>query len=77
MTQRALYINVQVWPQGGGGFSNVFARPTWQEQAVEDYLTTNAGSSLPPSSRFNMSGRAYPDVTAMSTGYVVYQAGER
>ena len=54
----------------------MFARPTWQDDAVSAYLTKNAGSTLPPASRFNTSGRAYPDVTAMSTGYVVYQAGE-
>eukprot|EP01043_Picozoa_sp_COSAG02_P101758 COSAG02_NODE_37795_length_437_cov_1.053254_1_plen_44_part_10 len=27
-------VPLQVWPQGGGGFSNVFARPTWQHDAV-------------------------------------------
>eukprot|EP01043_Picozoa_sp_COSAG02_P054087 COSAG02_NODE_6070_length_3826_cov_2.878723_3_plen_63_part_00 len=54
----------------------MFARPPWQDDAVTGYLTKNAGSTLPPESRFNASGRAYPDVTAMSTGYVVYQAGE-
>ena len=69
-------LALQVWPQAGGGFSNVFARPTWQNDAVEEYLTKHAGSTLPPASRFNVSGRAYPDVTAMSTGYVVYQGGK-
>jgi tripeptidyl-peptidase-1 len=64
-----------VWPQGGGGFSNVFPRPKWQADAVESYLGTGAGKTLPPASYFNSSGRGYPDVTAMSTGFVVYQGG--
>ena len=64
-----------VWKQGGGGFSNVFPRPKWQARAVESYLTSGAGASLPPPSFFNASGRGYPDVTAMSTGFVVYQGG--
>jgi tripeptidyl-peptidase-1 len=64
-----------VWKQGGGGFSNVFARPKYQTDAVNEYLANGAGATLPPPAYFNASGRAYPDVTAMSTGFVVYQGG--
>ncbi|XP_007172895.2 tripeptidyl-peptidase 1 [Balaenoptera acutorostrata] len=53
----------------GGGFSNVFRRPSYQEEAVAQYLSSSP--HLPPSSYFNASGRAYPDVAALSDGYWV------
>lgn len=44
-----------------GGFSNVFARPSYQTANVATYLTalgkTNAG-------KFNTTGRGFPDVSA-------------
>ncbi|EPY80488.1 tripeptidyl-peptidase 1 precursor [Camelus ferus] len=53
----------------GGGFSNVFPQPSYQEEAVAWYLSSSP--HLPPSSYFNASGRAYPDVAALSDGYWV------
>uniref|UniRef100_A0A8C9AV41 Tripeptidyl-peptidase 1 n=1 Tax=Prolemur simus TaxID=1328070 RepID=A0A8C9AV41_PROSS len=53
----------------GGGFSNVFPRPSYQEEAVAQFLSSSP--HLPPSSYFNASGRAYPDVAALSDGYWV------
>lgn len=53
----------------GGGFSNVFPQPSYQEEAVAQFLKSS--SHLPPSSYFNASGRAYPDVAALSDGYWV------
>lgn len=53
-----------VWTLGGGGFSNTFGIPSYQAEAVATYLKT-AGSNLPPSSKWNASGRAYPDVSAL------------
>ncbi|XP_051048514.1 tripeptidyl-peptidase 1 [Phodopus roborovskii] len=53
----------------GGGFSNVFPQPSYQEEAVAKFLKSS--SHLPPSSYFNASGRAYPDVAALSDGYWV------
>ncbi|KAI0331456.1 subtilisin-like protein [Cubamyces sp. BRFM 1775] len=51
----------------GGGFSNIFPQPSYQDSAVESYLdalgSTNAGL-------FNRSGRAYPDVSAQAVNYV-------
>ncbi len=47
----------------GGGFSSVFPRPAWQEDAVSNYLEKYApkyGESV-----FNSSGRAFPDVSAL------------
>uniref|UniRef100_G3P125 Tripeptidyl-peptidase 1 n=1 Tax=Gasterosteus aculeatus TaxID=69293 RepID=G3P125_GASAC len=54
----------------GGGFSNVFTMPDYQAGAVEGYLKTVA-ATLPPQSYFNTSGRAYPDMAALSDNYWV------
>ncbi|KAJ3488113.1 hypothetical protein NLI96_g3093 [Meripilus lineatus] len=45
-----------------GGFSNVFARPSFQSSAVSSYLTTLGSTNA---GRFNTSGRGFPDVSAM------------
>ncbi|KAH9915208.1 subtilisin-like protein [Fomitopsis serialis] len=57
----------------GGGFSNTFALPSYQQTAVQDYLT-----NYPPpysSSLFNSSGRAYPDLSANGVRYTVAADG--
>ena len=48
----------------GGGFSWSFPMPSYQKDAVQNYLNAES-SSLPPSSSFNASGRAYPDISAI------------
>ncbi|XP_029457760.1 tripeptidyl-peptidase 1 [Rhinatrema bivittatum] len=53
----------------GGGFSNVFPMPDYQVAAVKHYLMT--ASKLPPESYYNSSGRAYPDIAALSDNYWV------
>ncbi|XP_074073574.1 tripeptidyl-peptidase 1 isoform X2 [Macrotis lagotis] len=53
----------------GGGFSNIFPRPEYQDKAVSQFL--NSSTKLPPSRCYNSSGRAYPDVAALSDGYWV------
>lgn len=62
----------------GGGFSNVFARPSYQTAAVEAYLGGGV-SGLPPQSSYNATGRAFPDVSAQSGAgeipYCVYMQG--
>ncbi|CAK7208697.1 hypothetical protein SBRCBS47491_000179 [Sporothrix bragantina] len=64
----------------GGGFSNIFAMPDWQQIAVQDYLAQaslgfigysghTTGSGL-----FNKSGRGYPDVSAVGDNtYIIYR----
>ena len=47
----------------GGGFSNVFARPSYQTDDVEKYL--NSGPHMPPTPYFNPNGRGYPDISAV------------
>lgn len=54
----------------GGGFSNVFKMPDYQASAVEGYLKS-VTATLPPQSYFNTSGRAYPDMAALSDNYWV------
>ncbi|KAH9938954.1 subtilisin-like protein [Epithele typhae] len=53
----------------GGGFSNVFPRPAFQQPAVAGYLASHA----PPYSAgmFNATGRAYPDIAANGLNYSV------
>ncbi|KAF7363047.1 Subtilisin-like protein [Mycena venus] len=57
----------------GGGFSNNFPRPAWQNYAVQNYLDNFAPSYA--SSVFNRSGRAYPDVSANGWPIVIAQNG--
>ena len=47
----------------GGGFSDVFSMPDYQKAAVSSYLK-GLSSKAAPSSFFNASGRAYPDIAA-------------
>ncbi|RPD60128.1 subtilisin-like protein [Lentinus tigrinus ALCF2SS1-7] len=47
----------------GGGFSNLFAQPSFQARRVNRYLKTSLPASY-DASTFNASGRAYPDVSA-------------
>ncbi|XP_068122553.1 tripeptidyl-peptidase 1 [Hyperolius riggenbachi] len=53
----------------GGGFSNVFPMPSYQVSTVSQFL--NATAKLPPENYYNRSGRAYPDVAALSDNYWV------
>ena len=51
------------WADGGGGFSDTFAAPDYQLDAVKSYFSS--GVDLPPSSDYNATGRGYPDVAAL------------
>lgn len=52
----------------GGGFSDFFARPAYQEAAVAGYLQAN--NNFPQyAGLFNLSGRAYPDISAQSVAF--------
>lgn len=57
----------------GGGFSTYTAMPAYQKMAVEHYLTEEA-SKLPPSTYFNQSKRAYPDVASMGNNFLIYMS---
>ena len=70
-----------------GGFSNRYAMPAWQTEAVEAYLKNQVVfpdsnvklqgqvASFPKPSYYNASGRAYPDVSAQATGFMVVAGG--
>jgi len=53
----------------GSGFSNYFARPAWQETVVQDYLDKVIQKNY--TGMFNPQGRAYPDVSALSTRFLI------
>jgi tripeptidyl-peptidase-1 len=55
----------------GGGFSNVWARPAYQNAQVSAYLQRNQ-----PVAGFQPQGRAYPDVSVMGFNYPVVIGGQ-
>ncbi|KAG0650254.1 Tripeptidyl-peptidase sed3 [Hyphodiscus hymeniophilus] len=62
------------WSDSGGGFSSVFGRPSYQNATVSKWLTTDKTHTA-VSTYFNSSGRAYPDVAAEATDFVVVLSG--
>ncbi|OQR86775.1 tripeptidyl-peptidase [Achlya hypogyna] len=56
----------------GGGFSDRYPRPSYQDAAVRSYLNSSA---LPSPGFFNASGRAYPDVAAFGANFKVVIRG--
>lgn len=66
------------WPSPGGesavglssgGFSDYWPMPSWQQSAVQKYLQQ---PGLPASKfGYNISGRAYPDISAQATNFFV------
>ena len=62
------------WSFGGGGFSEVFARPSYQEATVANWLATDTTHNG-VSQYFNASGRAYPDISAQATNFIIVVSG--
>lgn len=56
-----------------GGFSNIFAQPDYQKDAVAGYLKTlgNTNQGL-----FNSSGRAFPDVSTQGVQFAINVGGK-
>jgi len=52
----------------GGGFSNYFSRPDYQDTAVSAYLSSIGGMY---SGLYNPSGRGYPDISAQARNYQI------
>ncbi len=52
----------------GGGFSNYFARPSYQDKVVPAYITSLNGQFK---NLFNASGRGYPDIAAQGFHFLV------
>ena len=55
------------WSSSGGGFSDVFPSPSYQRAAIKKYLSSAV--PMPSATLYNSSGRATPDVSALSTNY--------
>lgn len=62
------------WTDGGGGFSSLFGQPSYQADAVNTWLDTDTTHSA-VTKYFNASGRAYPDVAAQATDFVIVVDG--
>ncbi|KAI0810809.1 family S53 protease [Irpex lacteus] len=56
-----------------GGFSNYFGTPSYQSSAVKSYLSAIGSTN---SGKFNTSGRAYPDVSAIGTNLEIVVDGQ-
>ncbi|KAI1190353.1 subtilisin-like protein [Nemania serpens] len=66
------YLNETATFFSSGGFSDYWARPLWQELAVEQYLHKIGNKNKP---YYNTKGRGFPDVSAQGYGYRVYDKG--
>ncbi|WFD21846.1 tripeptidyl-peptidase I [Malassezia equina] len=58
----------------GGGFSRYFPRPFYQEHAVHKYLSVYQGDK--DENLYNPLGRAYPDVSAQGSRFVIALNGK-
>ncbi|KAL8305147.1 hypothetical protein RB597_003943 [Gaeumannomyces tritici] len=56
----------------GGGFSDIFARPSYQEAAVTKYLGILGGRWA---GLYNPAGRGFPDIAAQAYNYHVLDSG--
>ncbi|KAK0478663.1 family S53 protease-like protein [Armillaria luteobubalina] len=56
-----------------GGFSNIFARPSYQASTVTTYLNALGGTN---SGRFNTTGRGFPDVAAQGSNIEIVDGGQ-
>ncbi|KAJ4300820.1 hypothetical protein N0V90_002908 [Kalmusia sp. IMI 367209] len=62
------------WSSGGGGFSEIFGRPSYQNATVNNWLATDTTHSS-VTNYFNSSGRAYPDISAQATNFIIIASG--
>jgi len=63
-----------VWIDGGGGFSNFSPRQSWQDSAITTYLANN--KKLPASTRYNATGRGFPDIGAQAVDFNIIVDGK-
>ena len=60
----------------GGGFSNYYTRPAYQDAAVEKYFAEVARSPIQPVAGYNPAGRGYPDISFEANMYRVQHRSE-
>ncbi|KAF7930580.1 uncharacterized protein EAE98_004980 [Botrytis deweyae] len=56
-----------------GDFSDLWPRPSYQQEVVEDFLQTQLGDRQ--KGLFDPHGRAFPDFSAQSVRYIIADAG--
>jgi len=71
LTESACSLKTGARITSGGGFSNYYARPAYQESNVLAYLN----STDVPYYYFNTSGRGYPDISAAAHNYIIVLNG--
>lgn len=59
----------------GGGFSNYFLRPSYQDSSVTDFLSL-ASTGTAHAGLYNREGRGYPDISAQARSFVVNVKGQ-
>lgn len=57
----------------GGGFSNYFPRPAYQNASVPQYLSKYVGTKY--AGLYNTSGRGVPDLAAQGSNFTIYWNG--
>lgn len=63
----------------GGGFSNYWPTPDYQESTLRSYFTNSPppyGNTVYGTPFYNSSGRGYPDVAALGQNILLYTNGE-
>jgi tripeptidyl-peptidase-1 len=58
----------------GGGFSSYFARYDYQNTSVNTFLSTQS-DKLPPQQFWNITGQAYPDISAIGHNFLMVMGG--
>jgi Pro-kumamolisin, activation domain/Subtilase family len=71
--QTGVQIDKGMYYTASGGFSWYRPRPSYQADAVAEFLNTS--SNLPPAHVFNAPGRAIPDVSAIGLNEMVISGG--
>ncbi|KAI0059677.1 subtilisin-like protein [Artomyces pyxidatus] len=69
-----MYVPEVATEFSGGGFSNYWNRPSYQNNAVAEYLTKQLRGTY--AGLYNPNGRAYPDVAAQSINFRIAIYGE-
>jgi len=59
------------WTGSGGGFSDTFGIPSYQQSAVAAYKSS-PDAKVPPQTWWNNTGRGYPDLSALGGGKTPY-----
>ncbi|QGI81522.1 hypothetical protein CEK25_008251 [Fusarium fujikuroi] len=65
------WLDTEYDQSGGGGFSDLFSRPAYQDKVVKDYLKKNEKKWKQWKNYINKDGRAFPDVSALAIGAII------